>query len=277
MQLIKTNAEEYFATARERYRIYLKRSLGRPRPWTEDPVFRIWRFCNVFREDDVTTVWIRDHIREPLKDKPTQLLTAMVACRLFNRVLTLQRLLDSGALPVWDADAARKALVGVRPVVGSAYMIKTPDNLKKAEGVLEVMRPIATESWMLLKYVDPGQTSLQEVWELIKMWPFIGPFLAYEVVTDLRHTPLLENAPDIMTWANPGPGACRGLKWLGVKTGREQQIVAMQQLLHMSQREKYWPRQWPQWEMREVEHFCCEYFKYVKVAHLGLRMKRRYL
>jgi hypothetical protein len=39
----------------------------------------------------------------------------------------------------------------------------------------------------------------------------LGPFLAYEIVTDLRFTALLENAPDIMTWANPGPGAKRGI------------------------------------------------------------------
>ena len=40
---------------------------------------------------------------------------------------------------------------------------------------------------------------------------FFGGFHSYEIVTDLRHTYLLENASDINLWANIGPGCRRGL------------------------------------------------------------------
>lgn len=37
----------------ERYRIHVRKDiLGRPRPWTEDPVLQQYKFTNVFREDD---------------------------------------------------------------------------------------------------------------------------------------------------------------------------------------------------------------------------------
>jgi hypothetical protein len=51
------NADQYFATAREREHIRIKRMAGEPYPWSDDPVFRDWRFCNVHREHDKTTEW----------------------------------------------------------------------------------------------------------------------------------------------------------------------------------------------------------------------------
>ena len=41
-----------------------------------------------------------------------------------------------------------------------------------------------------------------------------GPFLAYEVVNDLRWTPVLGSASDVDTSVNAGPGCARGLGWV---------------------------------------------------------------
>jgi hypothetical protein len=79
-----------------------------------------------------------------------------------------------------------------------------------------------------------------------------------------------------MTWANAGPGAARGLERLrGLKpkelynynSAKDQvkMIEDMQALLQSSKDNKFWPQQWPQWEMREVEHTLCEFDKYERV------------
>lgn len=96
--------------------------------------------------------------------------------------------------------------------------------------------------------------------------------MAYEIVTDLRHTSLLDRAPDIMTWANPGPGATRGAGRILYDDATylnrarpddvEEIMELMQGLLIMSQDPQYWPPGWPSWEMREVEHTLCEWDKY---------------
>ena len=62
------NLKSYFGFVRERYRILLQRRAGKPKPWTADRVLQEHYFTNVFREDDKTTVWFREHIREPLRD-----------------------------------------------------------------------------------------------------------------------------------------------------------------------------------------------------------------
>ena len=88
--------------------------------------------------------------------------------------------------------------------------------------------------------------------------------MAYEVVTDLRHTKWLNNAPDIMTWANPGPGAKRGLnrihgRELTQSVTREQQIQEMRDLLELLNGKPL------SLEMRDIEHCLCEFDKYERV------------
>ncbi len=282
---------EYFATARERYSIMLRR-----KKWnvtgpilTDDDAFRNWRFCNVFREDDRVTKWIRDNVREPLRNNPRVYL-AMVVCRLFNKISTLDILLKSdlfggsNLISRWDSDKARELLKDCKPIVGAAYVVKTPDGMNKLDGVLHMVGNVDT--WVIKFPSIMRHQTLEDTWNVLCEFSCIGKFMAYEIVSDLRHTYLLENASDINMWANAGPGACLGLSWLtegnltavkyGSKKTGELALKLMQELLIHSKDPLHWPEEWPLWEMREVEHWLCEYAKWVKVTHLGMRMKRKF-
>jgi hypothetical protein len=56
--------------------------------------------------------------------------------------------------------------------------------------------------------------TLHAVWEGLQRYTGWGPFMAYQVVVDMRWTRYLQNAPDIQTWAALGPGSRRGLNRL---------------------------------------------------------------
>lgn len=259
---------EFFRYAQERYLIMKCRDQGRTWPWTDDQILQKYRFCNVFREDDTTTIWIRRNLREPLvaRGDEQRLILAMCAARFINRIETLERLkfilLEEG----WNTKLARREMARLKkegkPIVTAAYMIKTPTGLDKGDGVDAVLSKIKKMKW------PATWPSLQEAHSVFKEIPFFGPFLAYEVVTDLRHTPVLNGANDIMTWAYPGPGAARGLSRVEVGVlGRyiknlnvEVQISRMRDILEASP--GYWPLSWPAWEMRDVEHTLCEFDKY---------------
>tara|TARA_R100000781_G_scaffold74024_1_gene46146 strand:- start:699 stop:1094 length:396 start_codon:yes stop_codon:yes gene_type:complete len=102
----------------------------------------------------------------------------------------------------------------------------------------------------------------------------MGPFMAYEVVTDLRHTYLLEDAKDVLTWGNAGPGAMRGLNRL---TGRElgyskrshDWVGEMQELYKIVQTKlppHILQRNDMRYEMREIEGGLCEFDKYSRIV-----------
>jgi len=289
-------APHFFETAVERYKIRQARAEGLEPPWTTDPVYRAWRFCNVHREDDAVTRWFRREVRNPLSElaRGRQLdvvahqnvVRATVAFRWFNRNQTGEHIKDillSGWRPDATAtDRARQRLQGVKPVVTGAYIIKGWDGYNKLDGVLKCI-------YNALPQLDeklPRFSSLQAAWnELNTGIQYLGPFMSYEVVSDLRWTPVLERAPDIMTWANAGPGCARGMGWVtqnrndvfNVGSRRDQALILelMSELLDMSTKECHWPQAWPAWEMREVEHWLCEYDKYRRVQ-AGSKMKRRF-
>jgi len=216
-------------------------------PLTDDPVLQQYRFCNVFRELDRVTQWIDRHIREPFADHPDLWLMLAIA-RYINWPPTLQYLMNRGEVKcnfnAWpndngqglphfaftpqglgDALDARSA-TGEKVYTG-AYMIRAESN-QKAEWYSwtkqqYIARIVIGRLWEdraewsdLLNHGGGWVPPLQTVWERFQQPRYIGwgPFMAYQVVVDLRWTRYLRDAPDINTWSALGPGSRRGLNRL---------------------------------------------------------------
>jgi hypothetical protein len=317
------SVDAFFAYARERHATHLRRAAGLPRDqWTSDPILRQYRFCNIFRELDRTTIWFRENVRDRLRNDADVLL-ATVLFRWFNRIATGEGIFcqtrldtDPPGATAWDEflgsgstaplGEAVRAHCGAGPYVTGSYIIKTPDGRSKLDGVLWCVEQFmmqerlhfdqcSTQDEVAQYLLDHrGEVSLHDVWSWLREYPYMGDFMAYEVVTDLRHTALLDRAPDIMTWANPGPGAQRGLARLHGRPlkstiSKERACEEMRELLALSQQAWYWPNvegsqhempgdftDWPSWEMREVEHTLCEFDKYER-ARLGEGRPRQVL
>lgn len=225
------------------------------------------------------------------------LLLATVLFRWFNRVevgeaIWLQTMVGGGT--AWEKfltthdtrvlQAAISAYVGAKgPFVTGSYIIKGWDGLPKLPGVLRCVQefmtatptppdydnPVGYEEMNDSMVRQPGDHTLEEVWGWLKQHKYLGGFMAYEIVTDLAHTRLLCDAPDADTWANPGPGAVRGLNRIfgGALNSRDQpkQLQQMRDLLAMSRARKFWKWQDRPWDMRTVEHTLCEFDKYQRV------------
>src|SRR5690606_38730868 len=87
-----------WAWVRKREAIRVRKEAGQEPPYTDDPILRAFRFCNVRREDDRVTVWIRDHIRRPYADHP-HLWFMLCIARQINWPETLAELITSAAWP----------------------------------------------------------------------------------------------------------------------------------------------------------------------------------
>lgn len=269
----------YFEYARERYLIRHRRMEGQPKPWTQDPVLQAYRFCNVFREDDKVTEWFRRNVRGPMRcDRRVVFNTILF--RFINSIEMGELLLKGGLFNQYResefASIMKLRKDSGKPMLGAAYMIKTPNGVNKITGLRQVFRPFDGMGDSLSLYTSTTPT-MQELVEWLCHQPYMGPFMAYEIACDLQYTEWF-SPTDTMTWANPGPGAKRGLTRLmncsGHLTNNFSTIpmadmqTMMRKLLDVSWNVHFWPGHWPHWDMRTVEHTLCEWDKYMR-AKLG--------
>lgn len=277
--------ERFLYWIRERYELGLRKESGEPKPWTDDEILQRYFFTWPYREMDKTTVWFRENVREPLRDDPAVLM-ATVIFRWFNLISTGEYLLSHGCLRRWSSS---KALIGLRrirakkqPVFTGAFMISSPPGKPKLEGICDRIDMVWKDRASIFRGLS--DCNLRMAHRMLVQYKGLGGFMAYEVVTDLRHTVLLEGADDIMTWCNPGPGCIRGIyRVAGEEIKNKSNATSppkpkdwlgrMNSLLDVVQKEL---STLPPFEMRELEHSLCEFDKYSRALAGDGRLKRRY-
>ena len=273
---IDEELDRYFYWLHERENIRIrKEERGDPPPWTDDPILQEFKFCQVFREDDRTTRWFRTHMRDPLQNKP-EVLMATIIFRWFNLIETGRTLLEHNLHIEWNRKKAIEEITKQPKWITGSYIIKTPNRMDKVTGVAECITHMWKDKQYLIDILEKErqnyQSSLEKAWKLFRDYPYMGPFMAYEVVTDLRDTYLLEDAHDVNTWANAGPGAMRGLNRL---TGRDLTFSKkshpwneeMQELWKISTTERLDGHliDFTKFEIRDTEGGLCEFDKYSRI------------
>jgi len=264
----KEGLQRFFCFVNERHSIYLRRASGESWPWTQDKILRKYKFCNIFRELDKVTVWIRENWREPYADHPN-LWFAMAMARQINWPETLAEI---GFPEKWHPRRVvhviqHRRVQGLKAYTGAYMLTGTLGGEKAEQTAFKILGPLYRHPPPL----DQAST-LEDAFRMFEGRPGFGPFLSYEVVTDLRHTRYLRDATDTMTWANVGPGAVRGLHRVfgrPIKGRRRRDrpplsqidaLAEMRYLLKVSP--KYLGSHVPALEIRDVEHSCCEWDKY---------------
>jgi hypothetical protein len=287
--------ERLLAFARERHSIYLRRKKLRPfgqivgpdipdddsqlsRPgkkvvWTADPILQQYRFCNVYRELDRVTVWVRENWREPHCDDP-DLWFAMLVARFVNWPETLEQL----GYPVpWNpirflTTMALRKRNKVKSY-GGAYMIRA-DSGTPGRGTAEYQEAaMFTPFWGQRESLRPkGGDTLNSYHMLLGQLYGLGSFMAAQIVADLMYAPSLLKAEDWWTFAASGPGSRRGLnRVLGrpVKSPWAEEEWRME----LGRLRDWFNERWPfdigggvdVLHAQDVQNVLCEFDKYERV------------
>lgn len=280
MGIVKDNAMRFVEFVQERDRIRVKKEMtGEPAPWTDDYILRAYRFCNIRREDDKVTKWIRQNWSARFGDDP-DLWFAMVVARLFNYPESLRELTDK-VLPFhWVAFGAalHKRKHAGKKNFSPAYIVSTNGaSMDKVDYLLEhVLKPM----WANREHYRPQEgDSLAEWHGKLMEAQGMGSFMAAQVVADVKNTKgsALAKAPDWWTWAAPGPGSLRGLNRIlgngGVKTGLSDarflgQLNALQEFLDEQAGLTLCAQ--------DVQNCLCEFDKYERVRLEEGRPKQTY-
>jgi hypothetical protein len=285
--------ERFLYWVKERHKIFIKKSRGLPPPWTDDEILQNYFFTNCYRENDKVTMWFRENVRGPLQEDP-RVVFATICFRWFNYIPTGEILLGEGLedssclLTNWDLEETIYRLglmkeAGEKVFTGAFNISNSGSRKPKINRVCEdYIQPVWQDLEEILDFCNTmvrGGSSMQCLHRYLMQYPGLrgSGFMAYEIVCDLRYTWVLRDAPDKLTWSNPGPGAKRGLnRLLGrpLDTPVKDWPQQSQKLLAICQ--KRLGRTMPPFEMREVEHSLCEWDKNERARLQDGHMKRRY-
>lgn len=190
----------------ERDSIRMKKEAGMKKPWTSDPILQRFRFCNVRREDDKVTQWFAEHWRNELYWWEPNFIPAIMLGRTINWPDTLMRL---GFPLEWNKERYLEILDQLqaqgKKVYTGAYMITAgPTGVRKNAWVLG-------NAETYFQHPPKMYGTLESSWRSVQDYPCVGPFIAGQIIADLKHTKHLAGASDWMTWAPVGPGSMRGL------------------------------------------------------------------
>jgi len=259
--------EDIWNFALKRHTIYLKRAAGAPpETWTTDPILKTYRFCNMYRELDTVTEWLRIYWREPYADHP-DLWHAFVVARHINNVEMLEAL--CGITLPWNPDrfkaigAARKAK-GLR-VWSAAYIIGTRNPGDKCEYIAD---NVLTPMWEKREQIRPKQGDTLTSWHMqLGLWFGMASFMAAQVIADIKHaTPALKEAKDWHTFCASGPGSKRGLnRVMGRPIGtpwREDEFRLTLLRLREAMAPYFEGEGWPVPDAQDVQNILCEWDKF---------------
>lgn len=289
----KSQLKIFYYWLRERHTIYLKRFKEKePYPWTKDQILLDYKFTNVYRQlDRVSLAW-QDryaHLLTRKKLLPSDVLFHCVMFRLFNLPETYDALFYG--MRKWDLTRAM-AILNKRKddheqIFTGAYIIPNGGREDpKIQVICEAVDYVYKRRIKLSNKIRRGKSMENAVTVLMRV-PTIGSFIAYEIACDLRFTKVLHDARDVLSWANPGPGAIRGIRRLltgsaqrSPKTKGLDDVAAMYQIWqeipkelrnYLDMRKDGVP-----FEMREVEHSLCEFDKYMRVKNGEGKPRSRY-
>lgn len=279
----KTTAvyDSYWRFAAERQRIFYRRALGRQWPWTDNPIMGTYKFTNAYRASDrVSQFLIRNVIyRDDLPNGPEEIIFRTLLFKLFNKIETWQRL-EQALGPItfrdyrfdrYDAVLTDAMAQGVR-VYSAAYIMPPGSSAfgckAKHQNHLKLLELMMAEA---LPAKLASARTMQEGFELLRGYPTIGDFLAYQFITDVNYSEVTDFSE--MDFVIPGPGARDGLRKCFADTGGLSdaeliRLMADRQDEECARLGLELPSLWGRpLQLIDCQNLFCEVDKYARVAH----------
>src|SRR5271157_1731693 len=214
--------QAYWNFVTERQNIFLRRMRGESQPWTADPILQNYKFTNTYRANDrVSQYLIRNVIYDGQENvrSPESTFFRIMLFKFFNRNETWEYLSKRLTLE-WEIGGINlllaidfeltQAMENKMQIMSGAYIMPSAgakNGVRKHTAWLKILEKMMLGGLpvQLFKFTN----TMKGAFNLMRAYPFVGDFLAYQYVTDLNYSP----------WANwseneftvPGPGSIRGI------------------------------------------------------------------
>ncbi|HUD21071.1 MAG TPA: nucleotide kinase domain-containing protein [Candidatus Saccharimonadales bacterium] len=206
----------YWQTSAERQRIFFNKLRG-DNPLTADPIFKQYKFCNVYRACDRVSQYLIKHVIYGSRLEGEELLFNIFLFRLLNKNETweiLEQELGINLLKNFDFEHYSHVLENIhtqQPIYGNAFILCANKSFgfdKKHQNHLALLKNVSFDTKISQELL--ASKSLKQLFERLRQLPLIGDFMAYQLAIDLNYSPLFNFDENDFTIA--GPGARRGIE-----------------------------------------------------------------
>jgi len=272
--------DTYWRLAAERQMIFFRRIEGQPPDsWTEDPILMQYKFTNAYRASDRVSQYLIKNVINRGEKTPEEIFFRILVFKIFNRIGTwelLERELgeisyEEYSFKRYDSVLTRARNRGER-IYSAAYIMPSGNRVfgytRKHRNHLKMLE-MMMEDEVALRIRDAR--SMREAFELLRSYPLIGDFLAYQYVTDLNYSDLINFSE--MDFVIPGPGALEGVRKCfsslgGLTEANIIRLVTDRQEEELSERGIEFPTLWGRsLQLIDCQNLFCEVDKYARIAH----------
>ena len=209
----------YWYFAYERQNIFWKKINGENAPWTNDKILQEYKFCNSYRVNDrVSQYLLKNVIYNGKKYSNEDMLFRILLFKLFNKESTWELLINNFediTLKNFNMEEYSKVLEeailnGIK-IYNDAYIScanKAFGYDRKHDNHLDLLNKMFKEDRIQEKIIKCK--TMEEAFNIIKSYPLIGNFMAYQLVTDINYSEVVDWKEDEFTVVSPG--SRRGIK-----------------------------------------------------------------
>jgi hypothetical protein len=273
--------DTYWRFAAERQRIFFQRLDGVQPPWTSDPVLTTYKFTNAYRASDrVSQYLIRRVIyRDDLPASAAEICFRILLFKIFNKIETWELLEGSlGAVTLEDYrfdiyDRVLTAAMRAGQRIYSAAYIMPPGgsafgHAAKHQNHLRLLELMMGDE---LPHRLSEAVSMQRGFDLLRAYPTIGDFLAYQFITDINYSEITNFTET--EFVVPGPGALDGIRKCFADRGglNEPEVIRFMADNQEAEFDRLGLQFRTLWGRRlqliDCQNLFCEVSKYARVQH----------
>ncbi len=209
----------YWYFACERQNVFYNKLNGKKQPYTNDIILQEYKFCNCYRVlDRVSQFLLRNVIYNGREYSSQDIIFRIVLFKIFNKEQTwiyLENKLGDIKLDNFSFDRYNELLLEYKEKGNKIYNDAYISCANKAFGYdLKHQNHLALIEKMFFKYDMQDKIlkckDMKEAFCILRSYPLIGDFMAYQLVTDINYSDVVNFKENTFTVA--GPGAKRGIK-----------------------------------------------------------------
>ena len=209
----------YWYFACERQNIFWKKINGDLAPWTHDKILQEYKFCNSYRVNDrVSQYLLKNVIYNGNNYNYEDMLFRIILFKLFNKESTWELLSKNFGDILLKNFNTKKYSIVLENAISNGTKIYNDAYISCANKAFGYDRKHDNHLALLDKMfnIDKMQdkiikcNTMQDAFNIIKGYPLIGNFMAYQLVTDINYSAFVNWKENEFTVA--GPGSLRGIK-----------------------------------------------------------------